>query len=137
MFISGWNAVTHRSVQTKWGRGGWEEAASTAQFSRLRGTAKGQREEAGALGSAGGNGTPGLLSSTRLAEGPTREDDWAQAQSVGALPPCIQPSLPAKSPTGWIQFLFSLTKGAVSITGRGKQRTDSAHPQHPATLLPL
>lgn len=33
MFISGWNAVTHRSVQTKWGRGGSEVAASIAQFS--------------------------------------------------------------------------------------------------------
>ena len=121
-FISGWNAVTSRGVRTEWGRGRQSLETETPgwDFSRSR---------IGILDWIGGvgrpwdkaKGEPAHLfppSSTNLAKGSSRQGDW-----VGGGPPIcpghlpISP-LPLKSSLGWIQFLFSLTKRAVSITGR-------------------
>lgn len=65
-------------------------------------------------------GTENPLSSIRLAQGSSKWDNWAQELSLAQVPNTFyQPSRPKKS-LGWILFLLSLTKKAVSITGRGK-----------------
>lgn len=79
-----------------------------------------QRQEGRKLG-ARQRGDRRSLSSTSLARGSSRWDDWARELSLpGVSTTLYQPSLPQKS-LGRIPFLFSLTKKAVSITGRGKQ----------------
>lgn len=132
-FISGWNAVTHRGVWTEWGRGAGRHRRQKPQV----GASPDPISIWGALRyGEGRTGTPVPLNSTHLAKDPQSEETGG-----GGVPICprhLPPSpLSSKSSLGWIQFLMSLTKRGVSISGREKGKLGPTQPASRFPFLPL
>lgn len=106
--ISSWNTVILREVQTKWGESGRAGSSLGSWYE--------QRQEGGALGYLEA-GIENRFPQIQLVWQKDPEGEMTRHRNsvcLRYLPPSPQKSLE------WIPFLPSLTKGAVSITGRGK-----------------
>lgn len=130
-FISGWNAVTHRGVWTEWGRGAGRHRRQKPQVGvspdPISGGLEIWRRENGHTSSPEFN-TFGKRSSNR--------GDWGWG--VPICPRHLPPSpLSSKSSLGWIQFLMSLTKRGVSISGREKGKFGPTQPASRFSFLSL
>lgn len=81
----------------------------------------------------GRTGTPVPPNSTHLAKGSSKRGDWGWGVPICPRHLPLSP-LSSKLSLGWIQFLISLTKRGVSISGREKGKFG---PTQPVSRFPL